>query len=348
VRKSYGSHLVLKDLDLHVEPGEFVSMLGPSGSGKTTVLNLIAGFDDPDEGTVLLDGRDMTGIAPERRNIGVVFQHYSLFPHMSVAENIEFPLRMRGVEKAERRASVDNALSLVALDGFANRKPEQLSGGQQQRVAIARAVVFNPDVLLMDEPLGALDRRLRGDLQLEIKSFHEELGITIIYVTHDQEEALSMSDRVVVFNRGKVEQEGTPREVYRKPATLFVADFLGDSLSITATATGNRARLRDLDMEIDLPGGPMQGPIRLLWRSDRIGLADPTAPASPDSRILVLAATVETVAYAGTITRIRVRTATGDLGIVDISEDSRLAAGDTIDLSLDLGHASCLPVHDDN
>lgn len=344
VRKSYGSHMVLKDLDLDVQPGEFVSMLGPSGSGKTTVLNLIAGFDDPDEGTVLLDGRDVTGIAPEHRNIGVVFQHYSLFPHMSVAGNIEFPLRMRGVAKAERRAAVERALSLVALDGYGNRKPDQLSGGQQQRVAIARAVVFNPDVLLMDEPLGALDRRLRGDLQLEIRSFHEELGITIIYVTHDQEEALSMSDRVVVFNNGKVEQEGTPREVYRRPATLFVADFLGDSLSISANVSGGRARLRHLDTEVALPDGGPDGPVRLLWRSDRIGLADPAVPVQPGGRILTMSATVETVAYAGTITRIRVKTATQDTGIVEIAEDSGLSAGDRIELTLDLDKASCLPV----
>ncbi|MEO4042418.1 ABC transporter ATP-binding protein [Hoeflea sp. CAU 1731] len=345
VRKSYGSQTVLDDLNLHVEPGEFVSMLGPSGSGKTTVLNLIAGFDDPDAGSVLLDGRNMTGIAPEHRNIGVVFQNYSLFPHMSVAENIEFPLRMRGVSKAERREAVGSALFLVALDGFGDRKPEQLSGGQQQRVAIARAVVFNPDVLLMDEPLGALDRRLRGDLQLEIKTLHEELGITIIYVTHDQEEALSMSDRVVVFNKGRVEQEGKPREVYRRPATLFVADFLGDSLSISATASGDSVTLRELNTEVAISGHDQRGPVRLLWRSDHVSLA---GAADPGDRILSMPATVETVAYAGTITRMRVKTATGDIGVIEAPEDSEFAAGDAIVLALDLDKASLLPADNDN
>ena len=193
IAKSYGRQKVLHHVNLDVAAGEFVSMLGPSGSGKTTILKVIAGFEAQDEGHVWIGGRDMTGIAPERRNIGVVFQNYSLFPHMDVAKNIGFPLRMRKVDQREQRERIERALALVALEGFGGRMPSQLSGGQQQRVAIARCFVFRPDILLMDEPLGALDKRLRDEMQLEIKALHERLGITIVYVTHDQEEAMSMA-----------------------------------------------------------------------------------------------------------------------------------------------------------
>jgi len=252
VTKSYGHHRIVYGLNLDVAAGEFVTMLGPSGSGKTTVLKIIAGFENPDCGEVFLGDRNMRSVPPERRNIGVVFQNYSLFPHMTVAANVGFPLRMRGVPKHQRTEAVRLALELVALPEYESRMPHQLSGGQQQRVAIARAIIFQPSLLLMDEPLGALDRRLRAEVQLEIKTLHERLGVTILYVTHDQDEALSMSDRIVVFNKGRIEQIGDPREVYRRPKTLFVADFLGDSLCVSATVIGHRARLGNSDVNVVL------------------------------------------------------------------------------------------------
>jgi putative spermidine/putrescine transport system ATP-binding protein len=227
--KRYGSAAAVDNVSLKIPAGEFVTLLGPSGSGKTTTLNMIAGFADVDEGDILLDGSPIADVPSHKRNIGVVFQHYALFPHMTAAENVAFPLRRRKVAKAERERSVQQALDMVRLGDYADRYPRQLSGGQQQRVALARALVFQPRVLLMDEPLGALDKKLREWLQLEFKRIHSELGITFIYVTHDQEEALVLSDRIAVFNEGKIEQVGTADELYENPRTLFVAEFLGES-----------------------------------------------------------------------------------------------------------------------
>ncbi|MFT4009071.1 MAG: ABC transporter ATP-binding protein [Nocardioidaceae bacterium] len=219
----------LDDVSLDVAPGEFMTFLGPSGSGKTTMLSIIAGLTANDGGSVRIDGADISGLKPHKRNLGVVFQQYALFPHMTVAANVAYPLQQRGVRRAEIHQRVDEVLNLVRLGDLANRYPRQLSGGQQQRVAIARAVVYGPRALLMDEPLGALDKKLRGELQQEIARMHRELGMTFIFVTHDQYEALSLSDRIAVFNNGLVEQIGTPNELYEKPDTLFVAQFLGDS-----------------------------------------------------------------------------------------------------------------------
>ncbi len=229
VSKLYGDVVAVRDVDLEVRPGEFVTLLGPSGSGKTTTLRIIAGFIRPDTGTVVLDGQDLTRVPPHRRGIGMVFQNYALFPHMTVAGNIAFPLEMRRVPKAERAKLVEEALRLVRLEGFGDRYPRQLSGGQQQRVALARALVFHPSVLLMDEPLGALDKKLREALQLEVMRVAHQLGLTVIYVTHDQEEALVMSDRIAVYSHGRIAQIGTGEELYERPASLFVADFIGES-----------------------------------------------------------------------------------------------------------------------
>jgi putative spermidine/putrescine transport system ATP-binding protein len=348
IAKSYGRQAVLHDLALDVVPGEFISMLGPSGSGKTTILKIIAGFEDPDRGRVFLDDRDMTGVPPERRNIGVVFQNYSLFPHMNVAANVGFPLRMRRMAKDRQRDAIGRALALVALSGYETRMPNQLSGGQQQRVAIARAIVYEPDVLLMDEPLGALDRRLRADLQLEIKALHDRLGLTIVYVTHDQEEALSMSDRVVVFNKGRVEQIGDPRTVYRRPDTLFVADFLGDSISVAAVVVGSRASLANANTEVDLGYvQTAQGNVKLLWRSDQASIVDPPGRVRQDGRRLVVPACVLATAYAGAAMRLRVRLATGDVGIVTADDSVTVGAGATIGVVLDLSTASFLRVAED-
>jgi putative spermidine/putrescine transport system ATP-binding protein len=229
VEKSFGSVKAVEHLDLEIRDGEFFSMLGPSGSGKTTVLRLIAGFELPSAGKIMLEGKDVTGSAPFDRDVNTVFQDYALFPHMTVIENVEYGLRVRGVAKAERKAAAMAALATVRLAGFESRKPSELSGGQRQRVALARAIVVKPKVLLLDEPLGALDLKLREQMQVELKQLQRELGITFIFVTHDQEEALTLSDRVAVFNNGRIEQLGTPRELYENPASEFVAGFVGTS-----------------------------------------------------------------------------------------------------------------------
>ncbi|WGW11662.1 ABC transporter ATP-binding protein [Saxibacter everestensis] len=229
IRKSYGGQRGVESVSLDVRPGEFLTMLGPSGSGKTTTLNLIAGFIDADSGSITLDDRELAGIPPHRRELGVVFQQYALFPHMTAAENVGYALRVRGIKGAERSKLVGDALDLVQLGDYANRKPAELSGGQQQRVALARAFVFKPRLLLMDEPLGALDKKLREALQIEITRICRELGATVIYVTHDQEEALAMSDRIAIYNEGRIEQLGTAEDLYMRPNSLFVADFVGES-----------------------------------------------------------------------------------------------------------------------
>jgi putative spermidine/putrescine transport system ATP-binding protein len=229
VRKSYGHVVAVDGVDLTVQAGEFFTLLGPSGSGKTTLLRLIAGFERPDAGRIELAGHDVTSTPPHLRQTNTVFQDYALFPHMNVADNIGYGLRVKGTPNAERRERVERALSMVRLTGLERRKPNQLSGGQRQRVALARAVVNEPEVLLLDEPLGALDLKLRQEMQLELKRIQQKVGITFVYVTHDQEEALTMSDRMAVMSNGKIEQVGPPVEVYERPATEFVAGFIGIS-----------------------------------------------------------------------------------------------------------------------
>jgi mannopine transport system ATP-binding protein len=228
VWRRYGSVTAVGGVSLTVEAGEFVSLLGPSGSGKTTLLMMLAGFEEPDQGRLTVGDRDITRLAPNKRDIAMVFQRYALFPHMTVADNIAFPLRMRRIGRAERDEKVRRALAMVKLDAHAGRKPAELSGGQQQRVALARAIVFEPPVILMDEPLGALDKKLRQHMQIELRQLQQRLGATVIYVTHDQEEALTMSDRVAVMNGGSLAQLGRPRDLYDRPADAFVADFIGE------------------------------------------------------------------------------------------------------------------------
>jgi len=250
VSKLFGPIVGVDHVDLQVEAGEFLSLLGPSGSGKTTLLMMLAGFETPSSGTISLGGRDLTRVPPNKRGVGMVFQRYALFPHMSVAQNVAFPLKMRGMSRAESELLVEQSLARVRLEGYGGRMPAQLSGGQQQRVAVARALVFQPPVLLMDEPLGALDKKLREELQIEIKTLHASLGITIIYVTHDQEEALTMSDRIAVMDKGRIQQLGSPIELYHEPETGFVADFIGKMNFISGTIT----RLNDGRVEIDVSG----------------------------------------------------------------------------------------------
>jgi spermidine/putrescine ABC transporter ATP-binding subunit len=239
VSKAYGAAQAVAGVDLDIAAGELLTLLGPSGSGKTTLLMAIAGFVEPDVGDILLQGRSLRGVPPYHRNIGVVFQQYALFPHLTVAQNIAYPLAVRAVSRAERRRAVAEALELVRLFGLADRYPKQLSGGQQQRVALARALVFRPPILLMDEPLGALDRKLRAQMQLEIRGIQQQLGITTVYVTHDQEEALTLSDRIAVMQDGRIAQLGTPLDVYEWPRTPFVAEFLGESNLLRGTVAGS-------------------------------------------------------------------------------------------------------------
>jgi len=238
--RRFGSVVALDGVSLTIAPGEFFALLGPSGSGKTTCLRLIAGFDRPDSGSIWLDGVDVTGLPPHQRNVNTVFQDYALFPHMSVAENVAYALRVRGVAAAERQQRAREMLSLVQLESFGERRPAQLSGGQRQRIALARALINQPQVLLLDEPLGALDLKLREDMQTELKSLQQRLGITFVFVTHDQGEALSMADRVAVFSQGRIEQLDAPRELYAHPRTAFVADFVGSANVVPA---GLAARL---------------------------------------------------------------------------------------------------------
>ena len=247
VQKTYdGKALVVKSLNLDIGRGEFLTMLGPSGSGKTTTLMMLAGFETATGGEIYLDGQKINNIPPHKRDLGMVFQNYALFPHMSIAENIAFPLQVRKLGKAETSERVRKALDMVQMTGLESRKPAQLSGGQQQRIALARALVFEPKLLLMDEPLGALDKQLREHMQYEIKHLHERLGITIVYVTHDQSEALTMSDRIAVFNDGLVQQLARPADLYEKPENSFVAQFIGENNRIAGVVrevNGDRARI---------------------------------------------------------------------------------------------------------
>nr|WP_235984140.1 ABC transporter ATP-binding protein [Bradyrhizobium australiense] len=230
VQKTYdGETLVVKNLNLDIARGEFLTMLGPSGSGKTTTLMMLAGFEAPTHGSLLLDGHSIDNVPPHKRDIGMVFQNYALFPHMTVEENLAFPLKVRKLGKLEIEARIKRVLDVVRLGAYGKRRPGQLSGGQQQRVALARALIFDPKLVLMDEPLGALDKQLREQMQLEIKHIHEDLGVTVVYVTHDQSEALTMSDRIAVFNEGAIQQLAAPAELYERPRNAFVAQFIGEN-----------------------------------------------------------------------------------------------------------------------
>src|ERR671919_50790 len=273
--KRFADVTAVAGINLDMPPGEFFSLLGPSGCGKTTTLRLIAGFERPDEGQILLDGVDMVQTPPHKRNVNTVFQSYALFPHLSVADNVGFGLRYKEVSKQEAKKRVSDALELVRLQGFEERKPTQLSGGQQQRVALARALILNPSVLLLDEPLGSLDAKLRKALQIELKAIQERVGITFVYVTHDQEEALTMSDRIAVMSEGHIEQLGPPRDVYEDPETAYVADFLGVANLMDARATGNgRVTLGEIALQAGRGDVGTSGPVKLVIRPERVRVED--------------------------------------------------------------------------
>jgi putative spermidine/putrescine transport system ATP-binding protein len=281
VTKAYGDVVAVDGVDLDVPAGEFFTMLGPSGSGKTTTLRLIAGFESPDEGRILLKGTDVTRQPPYSRDVNTVFQDYALFPHMTVGENVGYGMRIKGVKRGERAKRTAEALELIRLGGLQDRKPSQLSGGQRQRVALARAIVNRPQVLLLDEPLGALDLKLRQDMQTELKRIQQEVGITFIYVTHDQEEALTMSDRVAVFRDGKIEQIGSPAEIYEHPETEFVAGFVGVSNLLERTLNGQ--------------------PRRFTVRPEKISVLDEHDAAAPGAHTET--GQIRDVVYVGMVTR---------------------------------------------
>ena len=272
VWRCYGAVTAVGGVSLTVEAGEFVSLLGPSGSGKTTLLMMLAGFEAPDSGRLVVGERDITHVAPNKRDIAMVFQRYALFPHMTVAENIAFPLRMRGNGRSERDDKVRRALAMVKLDALANRKPSELSGGQQQRVALARAIVFEPPVILMDEPLGALDKKLRQHMQTELRQLQQRLGATVIYVTHDQEEALTMSDRVAVMNGGSLVQLGSPRELYDRPADAFVADFIGEMNLLPGTVDAVSGQVCTVRTAGGTAAGTLAGPGLTVGAQARVAI----------------------------------------------------------------------------
>ena len=294
-------------VDLTVDSGEFFSLLGPSGCGKTTTLRLIAGFEQPTEGTILLDGVDMTNIPPHRRNVNTVFQSYALFPFLSVFDNVAFGLRHQNVGKVELKRRVDEALELVHMTSFAKRRPGQLSGGQQQRVALARALVLNPAVLLLDEPLGALDAKLRRSLKVELKALQERVGITFLYVTHDQEEALTMSDRLAVMNAGRIVQIGTPRQVYEDPADTYVADFLGAAnlMEIQVVAEG-ALRLGDFALTSQRCEATVPGTAHAVIRPERVRIEE--HGSAGENRVPAM---VERVVFLGSATEVLLRLAPG-------------------------------------
>ncbi|GAC1034850.1 polyamine ABC transporter ATP-binding protein [Pseudomonas sp. No.21] len=348
VQKSYdGESLIVKDLNLDIRKGEFLTLLGPSGSGKTTSLMMLAGFETPTNGEILLAGRSINNVPPHKRDIGMVFQNYALFPHMTVAENLAFPLTVRGMNKTDISERVKRALSMVQLDSFRNRYPAQLSGGQQQRVALARALVFEPQLVLMDEPLGALDKQLREHMQMEIKHIHQRLGVTVVYVTHDQGEALTMSDRVAVFHQGEIQQIAPPRELYESPSNTFVANFIGENNRLNGqlvSRDGERCvvslargeKVEALAVNVGQPGEP----VTLSIRPERIRLNGGSERCANR-----FSGRVEEFVYLGDHVRIRMEVCGKPDFFVKqpIAElDPALAVGDVVSLGWQVEHVRAL------
>ena len=332
VSKRFGETPALDDVHLRIEEGELFALLGPSGSGKTTLLRAIAGFVEPDAGAIRIDGADMRHLPVHRRDIGMVFQHYALFPHMSVFDNVGFGLSVRGVARSKMAEQVRAMLALVQLEGFEKRRPGQLSGGQQQRVALARALVTRPRVLLLDEPLGALDKRLRRRMQVELKQIQREVGITTVFVTHDQEEALTLSDRIALLDAGRLVQSGPPQAVYERPATVFAADFLGDANFFTGQALGGGRVRAPWGRELvaahppgdgQAPGGA-RGEVILAVRPEKMNIARAGAPESDVAN--VLSGTVTSVLYAGSTITYGVACGEVDVTVMEQTREARAIA----------------------
>jgi putative spermidine/putrescine transport system ATP-binding protein len=347
LRKTYGPVTALKGASLELSEGEFLTLLGPSGSGKTTLLMAVAGLTEPDEGEIWIDGKLATRTPPFLRDIGMVFQNYALFPHMTVFENIAFPLEMRGRSGSDIARAVDDALEVVQLAGYGRRYPRELSGGQQQRVALARCFVYRPSIILMDEPLGALDKKLREQMQLEIKQLHTRLGVSVLYVTHDQEEALTLSDTVCLMNGGSIEQMGAPAELYFRPANAFVADFLGSPNILSGVVTrmgpavevalGGNASIRAPHR----PGLSAGQVIKVMIRPEAIALL-----GGRDCAENVLRGSVQDIIMMGAVTRYLVATETGDIvSVAKLTTDATrmVEAGSPITLGWPIGSTVLLP-----
>ena len=347
VHKSYdGVTQIVTDLHLTVKEGEFLTLLGPSGSGKTTCLMMLAGFETPSAGAIRIAGRAVDDVPPRKRNIGMVFQNYALFPHMTVGGNLAFPLQVRGLDKSAIEERVQRALQLVRLEGFENRRPEQLSGGQQQRVAIARALVFEPDLVLMDEPLGALDRRLREEMQFEIRRIQRTLGVTVVYVTHDQQEAMSMSDRVAVFNAGRIEQAASPEVLYEEPERPFVASFIGDNNLLN----GRVVSVANDICEVDAGGHIVEAfpvascaagdEVVLAIRPERVGLARPAGTYTNEFEV-----PIHDLAFLGDHLRVQTVFQETDfiIKIPNIVGHGGVLAGDTVRIGWTVTDCRALP-----
>ncbi|MGO3147790.1 MAG: ABC transporter ATP-binding protein [Leucobacter sp.] len=338
VTKRYGENTVVDEIDLVIEPGEFMTFLGPSGSGKTTTLNMIAGFTGVTEGLLHIYGKPVAKLPPHKRDIGMVFQNYALFPHKTVAENIAYPLQRRKFSKAEQKKQVATALGMVRMGDYGDRYPSELSGGQQQRVALARALVYEPRVLLMDEPLGALDKKLREWLQGEIKRIHREVGSTFVYVTHDQEEALSMSDRIAVFNNGKIEQVGTSEDLYEAPQTLFVGRFLGESTVLLGTGIAEGERQTAIDIaghRVVANGQSSHDDLAILIRPENLHL-EPLGTVINENQNAI-PVTIIDVTYLGASRRYTVRLPDGTEGAVRLGQESRIHnLGDEVSMIWDI------------
>jgi spermidine/putrescine transport system ATP-binding protein len=350
VHKRFGSFIAVERANFDIPRGEFFSMLGPSGCGKTTMLRMIAGFEDVTSGEIRLDGVDVSRVPPYRRNVNTVFQHYALFPHMSVFENVAFGPRTKGLDKDEARQRVAKMLGVVRLGDFAERRPDQLSGGQRQRVALARALVNFPSALLLDEPLSALDLKLRQAMQIELKRIQREVGITFIFVTHDQEEALTMSDRIAVMSEGRVEQVGTPEEIYHSPASVFVAGFIGTANMLSASVEsvrGDRAVVQLAGQHrVEVPTGLAQFPpgagAMVMIRPERLRLS----AAEPVGNANSIPVTVVEMIFQGPVVRFVMRDGSGSEIIAHIDEDERpngIARGATIWASWDPAASRLLP-----
>tara|TARA_R110002020_G_scaffold58372_2_gene160019 strand:+ start:853 stop:1941 length:1089 start_codon:yes stop_codon:yes gene_type:complete len=348
--KRFGDYTAVHQMSLEIAEGSFVTLLGPSGCGKTTTLRMIAGLLDPTEGDIAIKGKRVNDVPIHKRNLGLVFQNYALFPHKTVADNVAFGLNYRDVPKDETKRKVAAALELVQLPDLGARYPKELSGGQQQRIALARAIVIEPDVLLLDEPLSALDANLREDMRVELKRIQQSIGVTTVFVTHDQTEALAMSDQIIVMSEGRVEQVGAPEEVYNTPATEFVAKFLGASNLLTADCKG----VDGGGIVLDLPGFPRieipkeraprvsgAGPVRLVIRAEKLHLK---APATPADGMLSVDAIVENVDYQGQSARYFVRVGDHQMQAVNMIEDHPFAAGARVALRFRAKDCAALPV----
>ncbi|MFM7211685.1 MAG: ABC transporter ATP-binding protein [Actinomycetota bacterium] len=342
--KAYGSVKVLDGVSLDIAAGEFLTLLGPSGSGKTTILMALAGFVTPDSGSIKLGNQEVITTPPHKRGLGMVFQSYALFPFMSVAENVAYPLKVRGLSKSEQASRVERALEKVQLKGYGDRRISQLSGGQKQRVALARAMVFEPRIILMDEPLSALDKKLREHMQIELKALHSKLDATVVYVTHDQREALTMSDRIAVVNMGRIEQVDTPERLYRRPRNFFVADFIGESVSFPVTISGSSAFLSNRPLSTNLPIDPSLGPHRVVIRPELIQIGETGKGAVGND----LSGRVTDIVYQGESILVMVHAeCAGRIGVrVQANRAFKVSlpsVGDSIDLSLDPADTIIVP-----